>query len=508
MVRIILFICFCFSAGLSAQDVTIAEARENDADGVMILLDEPATVEGVTVGFNFRPGGITWVIFDLDDNIGLSVFNTNDTLGYSFKQGDLVRISGTLTQFNGLSQIAADAIEVVSEGNMIPDPQIIQALDEDSESRLVTFQNCELVDPDQWQNSGSFNVEVTNGISIIQVRIDSDTDISGRGAPTGVFSITGMGGQFDSDVPYDEGYQIFPRYSTDIDPYNEEGVTYAPLSIDEANNTDADGIAVYDGDQVELTGTTLGINFRPAGLQFALVDDDNNGIGLFNLEGDLGYSYAEGDNITVQGAISQFNGLTQINPDNIVVNSSGNSLPESLKVDVLGENTESSFVRLNGSYTLTDENQWLGDGSDFNVDISNGTNLITMRIDADTEMSTMMAPAMPFTLHGVGGQFDNEVPYNEGYQILPRTRDDINETLSAEDLIAEYGVQVFPLPVNSTLHVNANERISSIAVFDITGRRVLDSEASSLDMQSLNPGQYILKIRINKETISYPISKH
>ena len=507
MVRIILFICFCFSVGLSAQDVTIAEARKNDANGVMLLLGEPATVEGVTVGFNFRPGGITWVIFDPDDNIGLSVFNSNDELGYSFKQGDVIKVSGTLAQFNGLSQIAADAIELVSEGNMIPEPQIIQTLNEDSESRLVTFQNCELVDPDQWQNSGSFNVDVSNGISTINVRIDSDTDISGKGAPTGVFSVTGMGGQFDSDSPFDDGYQLFPRYTTDIDPYNEEGVIYTPLNIDEANNTDADGIAIYDGDLVELTGTTLGINFRPAGLQFALVDDDNNGIGLFNLEGDLGYSFSEGDNITVQGAISQFNGLTQINPDNIVVNSSGNSLPESMNVDVLGENTESSFVRMNGSFTLIDENQWLGDGSDFNVDISNGTNLITMRIDADTEMSTMMAPTMPFTLHGVGGQFDNEVPFDEGYQILPRTRDDINETLSAEDLIAEYDIQVFPLPVNTILHVSANENLSSIAVFDIRGRKILESEASSLDMQSLYPGQYILKIRINNETVSYPISK-
>ena len=507
MKRFILFIAMLFSINFYAQEVTIPEARDIDVNGEMVLLDQEAIVEGISIGYNFRPGAITWAIYDTTANIGLSVFNVSDTLGYSFKPGDHLRIHGVLSQFNGLSQIVADSIELINEGNPVPEAEVILDLDENTESKLVRYENCELVDPSEWQSSGSFNVNVSNGITVVQLRIDSDTDISGRGAPTGVFNVTGMGGQFDNESPFFDGYQMFPRSSADFDPYNEEGVQYTPLSIDEANNTDAEGVAIYDGQSVELTGITLGINFRPTGLQFALVDEDNNGIGLFNLEGDLGYNFAQGDNITVQGVISQFNGLTQINPEFIEFNSSGNDLPTSLDVDELGENTESSFVRLNGSYTLVDPAQWLGDGSSYNVQITDGNDMITMRIDNDTEMSSMMAPTMPFTLHGIGGQFDTEAPFLDGYQILPRTSDDINETLNAEELISEYALNVFPNPARDIITVTASDQIEQIHILDITGKTILKTDEQVINISMLQSGNYILRIRLDDQNIHYPLSK-
>ncbi|MEZ4654429.1 MAG: hypothetical protein R3E12_12780 [Candidatus Eisenbacteria bacterium] len=44
------------------------------------------------------------------------------------------------------------------------------------------------------------------------MRIDRDTDIDGSPEPTASFSVIGVGGQFDSSVPYDTGYQMFPRF--------------------------------------------------------------------------------------------------------------------------------------------------------------------------------------------------------------------------------------------------------------------------------------------------------
>ena len=82
----------------------------------------------------------------------------------------------------------------------------------------------------------------------------------------------------------------------------------------------------------------------------------------------------------------------------------------------------------------------------------------------------MMAPTMPFTLHGIGGQFDNEAPFLDGYQILPRTSDDINETLNALDLAAEYEMTVFPNPSSDYIRVQANETIELIKVIDINGK--------------------------------------
>ena len=58
--------------------------------------------------------------------------------------------------------------------------------------------------------SGSNNIDVTDGVNVFAIRIDSDTDIPGSAAPQGSFSVTGVGGQYDNSSPYDEGYQLFP----------------------------------------------------------------------------------------------------------------------------------------------------------------------------------------------------------------------------------------------------------------------------------------------------------
>jgi len=507
MIRALLSICMILPLFLDAQNISITDAREIDADGVMVPLGQAATVEGITVGYNFRPGGVTWVVYDTTNNIGLSVFSSTTDFGYAFKPGDHVSIEGTLDQFNGLSQIAADTLFILNEGNPEPAPQSVAGLDENSESKLVTLANVTLVDPSQWQTSGSFNVDVTNGITVNQVRIDSDTDISGKGAPTGVFSITGVGGQFDSETPFLQGYQLFPRSSMDIDPYIEDGVMYTPLGIAEARKVDADGIANYLGQSVELTGAALGINFRPGGLQFALIDQDNVGIGVFSFDDDFGITdLVEGLEYTIQGSISQFNGLTQIDVETITA--TGVIYPPvAPQVDPqMSEDTESSLVELLG-WTVTDPSQWLGDGSSFNVDITNGLGSTIMRIDADTELSTMMLPSTTMHITGIGGQFDNSVPHLEGYQILPRYASDLQPASSVYDLLAKYEINVFPNPTSDFVSVQTNEPISQINVLNMSGKLIRSSNSNEVNLGDLSEGTYLLRFTIDDNEINVPIVK-
>jgi hypothetical protein len=106
-------------------------------------------------------------------------------------------------------------------------------LDESTESQLIRFENVSLVDPAEWTNEGGgFNVEMTDGTNTFMARIDRDTDLFGRGYPTGTFSIVGIGSQFDGQAPFDEGYQMFPRFVSDIDPFNEFVIQYQPVEID------------------------------------------------------------------------------------------------------------------------------------------------------------------------------------------------------------------------------------------------------------------------------------
>jgi PKD repeat protein len=82
---------------------------------------------------------------------------------------------------------------------------------------MIELKCVEIVDLSEWTNEGpGFTVTVTDGTSEFDLRIDADSDIFGTDAPAGVFSVSGIGGQFDSSSPYDDGYQLQPRYLEDI----------------------------------------------------------------------------------------------------------------------------------------------------------------------------------------------------------------------------------------------------------------------------------------------------
>jgi len=74
-----------------------------------------------------------------------------------------------------------------------------------------------IVGGDAWPDEGSqSNILVDDGSGPTTMRIDKETDIDGSAAPVGTFSVLGIGGQFDNSSPYDEGYQMRPRFLADF----------------------------------------------------------------------------------------------------------------------------------------------------------------------------------------------------------------------------------------------------------------------------------------------------
>ncbi len=194
----------------------IATVRTVNADGVADSLNVVCQLQGVVHGVDLRGGaGVQFTI--IDNTGGIGVFsNTLDT--YTVTEGDEVIVRGAIAQFNGLTQITADEIVLLSGGNALQAPSIVTALNEGTESNLIRILNLSIVDPGQWLNTGpGFTVDVTNNVDTFALRIDNDVDIYGTPAPTGSFNLTGIGGQFDSSAPFTEGYQILPRYIEDID---------------------------------------------------------------------------------------------------------------------------------------------------------------------------------------------------------------------------------------------------------------------------------------------------
>lgn len=193
--------------------------------------------------------------------------------------------------------------------------------------------------------------------------------------------------------------------------------------IADVTGIDAAGVADSIGVFCSISGVVYGVNMRTTGLQFTLIDP-TDGIGVFSSTNDFGYTVTEGDSIEIQGTIDQFNGLTQITPDTVIFHTANNNLKIPTVVTALDEATESDLVRIDDVW-LVDVAQWTGAGSGFNVDITDGTNTYTMRIDAEVDLYSLPAPTGHFNLCGIGGQFDSSSPFDEGYQIFPRYNDDI-----------------------------------------------------------------------------------
>jgi len=190
-----------------------------DSEGVGDSIGVMCIIEGITHGANIRPNGLQFALIDASgDAIGLF---SGGNLGYTYAEGDLIKVTGTISQFNGLLQIDATVVELISSGNDLIGPIVVEDLDESTESKLVTVEGLTIVDANDWMGDGSsFNVDFNkSGGGTITLRIDSDTEAADweEGPVNGVWKITGIGGQFDSDAPFDSGYQMFPRYISDFD---------------------------------------------------------------------------------------------------------------------------------------------------------------------------------------------------------------------------------------------------------------------------------------------------
>lgn len=561
---------------------TIASVTGVDANGVADSLGNQYELRAVVYSPDFD-GNAGYSITVMDATGGINMFNFNDVNNYQSMMGDSIHIFGTIGQYNGLTQIEVDSIEVIAQGVALRSPMVTTVLDETTESKLVRINGVTLVNPSQWTGSGSgFNVDVTNGTTTFTLRIDADISLYGAAAPTGPFDVIGVGGQFDSSNPYTSGYQLFPRDTSDIipvvaqvitanddvvevpfntpttfsplandllpngiltyqvlsGPFNgsvsvdviTQLVTYTPnagfcgldtavyeicdmMSCDTAMVTfnvacplpaypiatvmtvDADGIADSLGIECQLTGTVYGIDYRGGtGLSFTIMDA-TGGINVFSFSDVSGYTVNEGDSITVEGTIDQFNGLIEMIPDTIILNGTG-TLQAPAIVTTLDESTESRLVKLE-AVTLIDPTQWTNAGSGFNVEVRNATDTLTIRIDNDCDLFGTTAPAGWFNVTGLGNQYDSSNPYTEGYQLFPRYQADIEllTNVNTPSALTEE-VVFFPNPTTGLVTVQSDVQLTRIRVSNMLGQtvRVLNTPAlhTTLNVADLANGVYII----------------
>lgn len=199
-------------------EYTIPEIKENDNDGVPLLLNTNVKVTGTVYGINYQESADYFLMVLMDDEgNGVWMFSILDNFPIPV-EGDKVIVQGPIQQFNGLTELFVEQLQIIENNQPLLDPSVTQSINEETEGSLIRINNLTYVDESQWTGSGSMNISLTDGQNVYLMRVDSDTGLQNLPMPEAPFNLIGLGGQYDQSAPFTEGYQILPRRSSDFIP--------------------------------------------------------------------------------------------------------------------------------------------------------------------------------------------------------------------------------------------------------------------------------------------------
>jgi plastocyanin len=193
---------------LAYTDFPLKILRLTDGvNGDHIYAGVPTTVTGVVHGINFQPTGYSFYIIQ-PDNVGINVFAPAPG-SYTVQEGDLVKVSGVIDQFNGLLEIVPDAIDVMATGQPLVSPLSTNVVTEEKEG---SYLHTTSIGVDSIVSTGpsGFNLYIqqpTGGQMLVRVDADLGIDSTELATFIGV-ELLGIGTQFDPNFPYTAGYQL------------------------------------------------------------------------------------------------------------------------------------------------------------------------------------------------------------------------------------------------------------------------------------------------------------
>ena len=338
----------------------------------------------------------------------------------------------------------------------------------------------------EWKNLGG-----THNVNGNKATFPNNPTSFGNGAPSSL----NWSYIFRFDVPGIYQYQCDVHGSSGMTgtvTVRMRDINYPNVIIGLVTSTNGTGELDSLNKRCRLEGVVYGVNLRPTGLQFTMIDQFDDGINVFLSTGNLGYTVTEGDLIRVKGSITQFNGLAEIIPDSIIKISSGNTLVAATIVTSLSENTESQLVEMK-NMQLVDPNTWTNNPLGFTVKITDGNNNWDMRIDNDVNIHGTTAPVGKFDVKGLGTQFDASSPYLEGYQLMPRYISDIKLITSVVEK-EQINVMIIPNPVQDVLKIETRESFHTIQIVDFKGRIVDQFNYKNIIDVNVSSGFYYLKL--------------
>lgn len=448
---------------LNAPDSSIVDDVEFSDEG-----DWP----GYDDGTDSAGGSIELCDVEADNNVGTNWSVSDEAIGVTINNKE---VKGTPLAANNASCALSGDYTIVSSGQLF------------TPSALTIYAGESVL----WENGvGTHNVNGT-----IETYPNN---------PEGFTSGTPSGGNWQFlhvfTIPGEYKYRCDPHAGLGmvgtITVLEPEAPEYPLYDIATVTTENAEGVADSSDVNCTLEGVVYGVNLRPGGLQFTLIDSDGNGIGVFSENDNFDYVLTEGDELSVFGNIGQFNGLTQIYIAGVNLISSDNNLLNETVVTNLSEDSESKLVKLE-NVTLVDPTKWKEQGNSFNIDVTDGTNVNTLRIDKNVVVDM---PEGTFSIVGIGGQYDSSSPYDDGYQLFPRYNDDITLSSGSNNYNGTSYIELSPNPAIDFITVSSELELTSYELFTIEGKRINKGvDVTNIDVSELNSGVYFIRIASNNK---------
>ena len=262
--------------------------------------------------------------------------------------------------------------------------------------------------------------------------------------------------QMSNFTPYDStaNFTFFTKTGTHPDSIYAIGsqpsvfVYSTPLPIGVVKENDSLGVPLLNNHLVTVRGIVTVAN------QFggpSYIQDNSGGMGVF------GSTFSTvvniGDEVIVSGLVQPFSGLTEIvNPTLHTVLSTGNTVDPivataaQIAADGVGgvEVYEGRLVRIN-NVTVTGTGTW---AANTNYPLNDPSGTTQIRIDNNTNLVGQPIPPSAFDVICVVGQFISSPPFIGGYQVMPRSTDDV---LASGPVFTTFPVESNILPNSLTV---------------------------------------------------------
>ena len=188
-------------------DFPLEHLRLTDGvNGTHIFDGVPTRVTGVVHGINFQPMGYSFYVIN-ENNVGINVFS-NDPGTYTVTEGDRLEIEGVIDVFNGLLEIIPDEITLLSSGNVLVAPDLMDEISEELEGSHIAY-GPYAIDSIVASGVSGFNVYVTHEETSTKalIFVDADSGIDLAEIESSNYA-RGIGSQFDPSFPFTSGYQL------------------------------------------------------------------------------------------------------------------------------------------------------------------------------------------------------------------------------------------------------------------------------------------------------------